>query len=361
MRIDSLSISRFKCLLELSLPCLSRITLLGGPNCMGKTSVLEAVFLFFDRYNPGLLLRQFGWRGYPSVALVPTELFGPFFFDFDLEREIVICLQSGKRREKVTITFVPQFRNGMIPAPAVEQRGQTPFVTTDARPVGEFALEFKYQENRKDVEVSQLTVAQGVLAMQSSKVRSESRRANIIFTGHAGTSPSDAERFGNLDKDGRALEAVSFMKGFFPQLRGLSLIPGPDQKLLLYADVGLARKVPVGWAGEGLSRLLSIYLAINDARDGVVLIDEIGGGIHYSALPKVWRAVSEAAEKCGCQVIATTHSYECIRAARDGLQGLLKPDFTYVLLEKTDKGLVPKCYPYDVLDEALEAGLELRG
>ncbi|MBE3123756.1 MAG: ATP-binding protein [Planctomycetes bacterium] len=154
---------------------------------------------------------------------------------------------------------------------------------------------------------------------------------------------------------------MKFIQGFFPHLRGLSLIPDVDQKLVLYADVGLAKKVPVGWAGEGLSRLLSIYLAMADARDGVVLVDEIGSGIHYSALPKVWRGVAEAADKYQCQVFATTHSYECIQAAKDGLAGLLSPDFMYVLLDKTDKGIVPRLYPYDVLGAALDARLEVRG
>jgi len=361
MRIDALHVSRFKCLLQVDLPRLSRITVFGGPNGVGKTSVLEAIFLFFDRYSPEMLLKQFGGRGISSVGLDPNEMFGPFFFDFDLTREIVLAIECGKRREKVIISYVPQFRNGEIPAGASIQTGQAPFLRTDARPVAPYALKFRYQENRKDVAVSHLLVAQDRLVLDSSQQRPEARRANIIFTGHAGHSGIEAQRYGGLDKTGHAAEAVEFMQEFFPALRGLSLIPGVDQRPVLHADVGLAKKIPVGWAGEGLSRLLSIYLAMADARDGVVLIDEIGGGIHYSALPKLWAGVAKAAEKYQCQVFTTTHSYECIKAAREGLVGLLAPDFLYVLLDRTEKGIVPKLYPYDVLDAALEAGLEVRG
>jgi len=361
MNIKALSVSRFKCLLKLDLPSLSRIVLLGGPNGVGKSSVLEAIFLFFDRYNPEMLLRQFGWRGIPSVGLEPAEMFAPFFFDFDLSRDIVLTLEAGKHREKVTISYVPHVPNGQIPAGASMQKGQTPFLRTDARAVTPFALRFKYQENRGDVVVSHLVAAQDSLVLKSDKPHQEPRRANIIFAGHAGHFGVDAQRYGALDKMGHAADVVAFMQRFFPQLRGLSLIPGMDQKPVLYADVGLARKVPVGWAGEGLSRLLSIYLAMADARDGVVLVDEIGSGIHYSALPKVWRGVAEAAEKYRCQVFATTHSYECIQAAKEGLEGLLEPDFMYILLDMTEKGILPKCYPYDVLGAALAARLEIRG
>jgi len=359
MRIDALTISRFKGLLNLHLPCLSRITLFGGPNCVGKSTLLEAIFLFFDRYNPQMMLQQLSWRGIQSVAIEPKEVFAPFFFDFDLDREITVGIESSKHREKLVISFT-QLRNGEIPAGKIAKRGEATFLLTEPSSVASFALELRYQPNRKDVEVSRLIMAQNGLVLQSEKPGVETRRANIVFAGHSGSS-LDAQRFGRLDKMGQAEEAVRFMRSFFPQLGGLSVIPGVDQKPVLHADVGLARKIPVGWAGEGLSRLLSIYLAIADAHDGVVLIDEVGAGIHYSALAKVWKGVAEAAEKYRCQVFATTHSYECIEAANEGLRGLLKPDFTYVLLDKTDRGIVPKCYPYDVLDAALEAHLEIRG
>ena len=359
MRIDALHVSRFKCLLQLDLPQLSRITVFGGPNGVGKTTVLEAIFLFFDRYNPDMLIKQFGWRGIPSVALDPNEMFGPFFFDFDLDREIILAIESGRRRESVTISSVPELRSGEIPTDSNIQTGQAPFMRTGARPVAPFALKFRYRENRRPEEVSHLRLGQDHLVLDPP--RSQPCRASIIFTGHAGHSGMEAQRYGALDKTGHASEAVEFLKEFFPNLRGLSLIPGLDQKTVLHADVGLAKKIPVGWAGEGLSRLLSIYLAMADARDGVVLIDEIGSGIHYSALPKVWAGMVKAAEKYGCQVFTTTHSYECLRAAREGLVGLLEPDLMYVLLDKTEKGIVPRLYPYEVLDAALEAGLEVRG
>jgi hypothetical protein len=361
MRIDALRVSRFKCLLDIELPCLSRVTLLGGPNCVGKTAVLEAIFLFFDRNNAGSLLRQFGWRGIPSVALEPNEMCAPFFFDFDLGRDIVIEMKRGRRHEKLTVSFLPRWHNGEISSRAVDQRDRKPYVKTDFQQAVPFALEFKYQENRKPVEIRRLKIDLEKPFFDGGEEPTESTRAIMIFARRAGIPEEDAQRFGNLDRLGRTDDVLEFTKRFFPQVSGLSLIPGADRKPLLYADVGLARKVPVGWAGEGLSRLLSIYLAMADAKGGVVLIDEIGGGIHYSALAKFWRGLAEAAEKYDCQVFATTHSYECIQAAHEGLGGLLAPDFTYVLLDKTEKGIVPKCYPYGNLGAALDVGLELRG
>jgi len=50
--ITRLNISNFKCFEHLELPQLSRVTLLGGRDNIGKSSLLEAMFMFFDRLNP---------------------------------------------------------------------------------------------------------------------------------------------------------------------------------------------------------------------------------------------------------------------------------------------------------------------
>jgi hypothetical protein len=49
--------------------------------------------------------------------------------------------------------------------------------------------------------------------------------------------------------------------------------------------------------GEGVTRLMSILLAIGFAQNGIVLIDEIENGLHYSVLEKVWGGIAEAARK----------------------------------------------------------------
>jgi AAA15 family ATPase/GTPase len=54
--ITGIEIKGFKGLEHLFIPRLSRINLVGGKNNAGKTSLLEAVFLFFDRMNPQMII-----------------------------------------------------------------------------------------------------------------------------------------------------------------------------------------------------------------------------------------------------------------------------------------------------------------
>ena len=72
--------------------------------------------------------------------------------------------------------------------------------------------------------------------------------------------------------------------------------------------------MPLSSLGEGAKRLLGLSLALTNARNGILLLDEIENGIHYSVLPDVWRLIFQTARRLNVQVFATTHSWDCIEA-----------------------------------------------
>ena len=94
--------------------------------------------------------------------------------------------------------------------------------------------------------------------------------------------------------------------------------------------------------------------------NGTLLIDEIGIGIHHSALPKIWEAISHAAREFNCQIIATTHSYECLRAALEGMEGEYASDLTYIRLDRRENCVRPVRFDYELLETASEMRLEVR-
>lgn len=57
---------------------------------------------------------------------------------------------------------------------------------------------------------------------------------------------------------------------------------------MLYVDIGINKKIPMSFMGDGISRLTSILLAILTTKNGIVFIDEIENGIHYSVQNKIW-------------------------------------------------------------------------
>ena len=89
------------------------------------------------------------------------------------------------------------------------------------------------------------------------------------------------------------------------------------------------RSVPLKSFGDGALRLYGVALALAYSNNGVLLIDEVENGIHHSLQQEFWRMVLQAALQNNVQVLATTHSWDCVRgfateaAANDGVEGVL--------------------------------------
>ena len=360
--IKSISINRFKGFLNFEVQGLSRVTLIGGQNSIGKTSLLEAVFLFFGRNLADVFIRLLSWRGVPGVSLLGDDMVAPFFMDYDASREMEIGLKFDTGMERLRLSFDSAGRSKVLRDQHPRRGNGVSYMPTDHRVAAGFAVEMKYKSPHKsDGTAHLLAGTETPIEILPGPGFSEERHCIFLQTCRSIDPAEDALHWGDLDRVGKAECAVEFLKEFFPSLRGLSLIPLAGGQPIIYADVGLARKTPAGCVGDGFSRLLSIFLAIASCENGVVLVDEIGGGLYYSAQAKVWRGVEEAARHYNCQVIATTHSYEIIKAANEGLQGsLVEPEFSYVRLEKGDKGIEAKTYPFSVLGAALERGWEVR-
>lgn len=78
--------------------------------------------------------------------------------------------------------------------------------------------------------------------------------------------------------------------------------------------VGEDQRVPLGSLGDGTRRLLALAILLARATGGVLLVDEIDTGLHYTTLESMWRFVVETARRLDVQVFATTHSGDCVRA-----------------------------------------------
>jgi len=102
--------------------------------------------------------------------------------------------------------------------------------------------------------------------------------------------------------------------------------------------------------------------AILESNGGLILIDEIENGIHYTALEKVWRQIGRVARDTGAQVVATTHSYECVRAAYSAFREV--PDeLQLIRLQREDdksSKVFASDYDLETLEGALDLGLDVR-
>ncbi len=74
------------------------------------------------------------------------------------------------------------------------------------------------------------------------------------------------------------------------------------------------QRVPIGSMGDGVWRMLGLALAIVCAKDGVLFVDEIDTGLHFTAMSDMWKLIWETAKRLNLQVFATTHNSDCWRS-----------------------------------------------
>ena len=119
--------------------------------------------------------------------------------------------------------------------------------------------------------------------------------------------------------------------------------------------------MPIHTMGDGIRKLLHIALIMLTKPGSIILLDDVENGLHYSLHDKFWEMISSLAIKENCQIVATTHSYECISGALEGIKKAnLEDKFAYLRLDKTDGTVIPKTYTSDMLERALDKDWEVR-
>ncbi len=364
---QSFKIKNFRCFHELTLGDLKRVNLIAGVNNVGKTALLEALFIHCGAYNPELTLRANTFRGIEIVKFdlgrwVET-LWDSFFNEFDLSKKIELISnneKTGQRllylkavRQSEELEKVSQFISPR-PSRSEEKSEGIPLSSQVTRQV----LELGYEDGKGQRGSYYMIFDQK--GIQSQPIPPSPpfpalflvARVRVLHT-------EDAERFGNLDIIGRQdvlLKALQFIE---PRLRRLAVVVAGGVPMI-HGDIGLNRMVPLPLMGEGMVRLASLILAIGNAQNGFVLVDEIENGLHHSILSKMWRALGEVAEQFNTQIFATTHSLECILAAHQAFSEHEEYDFRLHRLERTREGIMAVNYDQEDLAAVIETSLEVR-
>ncbi|MDP6636061.1 MAG: AAA family ATPase [Phycisphaerae bacterium] len=116
--------------------------------------------------------------------------------------------------------------------------------------------------------------------------------------------------------------------------------------------------IPIGSLGDGMWRMCCIAVALIRSRGGVLLVDEIDTGLHYSTLHEMWWLVLQTAERLDIQVFATTHSSDCINSLASVCRGGRPEQVSMQRLEAGNRMAVS--YTKDEIWAAAQHGIETR-
>lgn len=355
---QSLTVRNFRCFREICVEPLERINLIAGTNNAGKTSLLEAVFLLIGWNNPQLPTTINVLRGISQFEPTPEDLWGWLFHN---KRTGTPAVVEGIGHEGKGETL--EIRLTELSKPPSFDEESRKFVIEEENvgsttPLRSPGLVLRHTDREAAVHECVAYIARDK-QLKFAPVPDTAVSMGIFLTARSRGIKEDAERFSKLEETGRQDEVVEVLAKLEPRLRRLSILVSSGIPVIC-GDIGIGKLLPLPLMGEGMVRLLSMVLAIMTATHGVVLIDEVENGLHYSALGDVWRAIGHAARKADTQIFATTHSWECIKAAHEAFSPEDAYDFALHRVDKVDGDIASVTYDREALDASLAAELEVR-
>ncbi len=351
--LKSVRIRNFRVFERLSIESLSRINLIAGRNNAGKTSLLEALFLLSSGANPQMAVNSNVVRLSNLPASVPRDMlretyWKPMFSKLNTEKIVEI---EGTHFVRGPLTL----RMSLEPQTLTE----LPIENTVEVAAGDISLEpalvFSFQ-------IGYAPAVEGKVQIEGKSLRFDKPNVTIpyvatILSTQVVNHPEDAERLSKLRKRKKNAPLLSALRMIEPGLQSIE-VNSASGVPMIWGDIGLPELVPLSMMGEGMTRLARLVLAIAATPGGLVLVDEIETGIHHTVISDVWKAVDEAAKEFGAQIVATTHSYECIRAAHEALGS--GDGFLLHRLEASDAGNRCVTYQPESIDAAMRHDLEVR-
>ena len=325
--LEQLKIKNFRRFKYFELNHLGRVNLLVGENNSGKTSILEAIQLFFSGGDLQLLKQIMIDRGehlqhkdvinishifekhkivvYESTVLIEGD-FNHFKKQLRLSVNKPVNIEGREELEKrisqATESNLIQIKNAI----SKEMKSLDKNITIyDLSPEGEIGSQLHFFIGDMPLNLivdSNIQTLKTKFLSSSSLTSQESLELfnqvvltpeeDLVYQALQIIEPN-IERIAPI---GYEIKNIHSRGGFFVRLKDTQ------------------KRIPIGSMGDGIWRMLGLSLALVSAKDGVLLVDEIDTGLHYTALEDMWKLIWETSKKLNVQVFATTHNSDCWKA-----------------------------------------------
>ncbi|MEW6234102.1 MAG: AAA family ATPase [Candidatus Omnitrophota bacterium] len=282
--LPSLEIKNFRLFKHLQIEHLAQINLITGKNNVGKTTLLEAINIY-------------GHQGSPHVIrkVVPTkneiEFVNHLFYGYCDNLENI---------DQIEIQTIPLSGSKQI----IINKTRTNFPFVDLR---------IQQFNKNYLEVKKNNFSSDLYRIQVSDQIS-----------HCYFVPSKGIDYNNLCKwwddmeltplEDEILMGINIIADNILRISLKPLTVNDNERTFMVRVRNLDTPVSLQSLGGGIDQLFGIILALVNAKEGMLLIDEVENGLHYSIQPDMWNLIFTLAQRLNVQVFATTHSWDCISA-----------------------------------------------
>lgn len=348
--IKRLRIDNYRLFDNFEIADIGRVNVVSGKNNSGKTTLLEAMFLLGSAGNPNIMMTNEIVRNAKfdknRIGVTTDILWKPLFRNLDITRRF--CIESwhsvhGKTSLSASISRAKQVK---YPVDSDVQIMQSSFSRNRK-------LELKYRHKSINFSTSILEV---VGALNMNIVDYNPPYEIRIVSENEPIGKSDSTAFGALRQAKKSDLILRTIQSMDPRITSIEESSTSGESMI-WADIGLKELVPLSVLGNGITHTVRLLTTMLHCRDGVLLIDKVENGLHYSFFPMLWSVINEASKQFNVQVIATTHSFECVFAALD------LPDFSefrYHRLDRDESSVRCVTYDRDAVATAAEFRFEIR-
>lgn len=319
--LDSLEIKGFRAFEHLRIDHLGSVNLIVGKNSVGKSSVLEALKLYARQGHPTIMseLLESRYEDTGSTATVRDErpaieeilqaLRFLFFGRPELKEELdefnisIGPIKSPSKKLSIQLQWYDRLERE-------ESRRRTQLGLFSEIEVNETYLGVKVRFGKDvfDYPLDRI-FRRAVYPVPESKIKFRFVSASGLL----------------LDEMGRCWDEIALTElqeeiKFASQM----IVSGVEDINFVFLNSRTRSRIPIAKLngsripfhslGEGSVRLIGLALSIANAKNGMLLVDEIESGLHYSVHAQMWPFIFRLAERLNVQVFATTHSDDCVRA-----------------------------------------------
>ena len=314
LALPSLEVQRFHGFQDLRIEKLGRVNLIVGKNNIGKSSLLQAIQLYAVRGFPTaiwqLLETRDELKGRPVIQ-TPEEALLSLKYLFFGRKEIAGPI------DPITIGPINPEQQLQISIGFFRAK-----VDHDGNAVWEILQPEEY--NREVNLIPRLLISLGKTFSTSyplentryaGLVRTEAKGINIVSIEANGLNEQDIgqlwDKIALTDHEQAVLKALRIIA---PGSEAIGIITDSQYKrrIPIVKVKGIPEPLPIRSLGDGMQRMLGIALALVNAQNGILLIDEIENGLHHSIQGDLWKLIFQLAHRLNVQVFATTHSWDCI-------------------------------------------------
>ncbi|MCP4366882.1 MAG: AAA family ATPase, partial [Deltaproteobacteria bacterium] len=293
LMLKDITIENYRLFEKFHLEGMTQINLLVGTNNSGKSSLLEAIYLLVNSENSIALSEVLSKRFIASsrihgrsefTDLVDSFKLSDIFGNYDENQRILI---SSQQEDPISLEYVYKSSR--------KNRQYNGNPEVDLKYIGKQKISHSFNLEKL------------LSPWYKEKNWSKTMDTNKHFVTPDRLDQSTVTRLWEqivlTPKEEMVLDSLHILE---PKLEKMAFTSFNSLEMSVRLKIkGRPNPIPLGSMGDGIYRILALVISLVSCENGVLLVDEIDTGLHYTALTKMWRLVIETAKKLNVQVFAT--------------------------------------------------------